>query len=115
MENQIIRYVKGRHGKLVGCVMAMTFPSVADQVFVTGSLCRTGVDVFSKKTAVALAQSRAESMAFKGRVCQLPFSLYGEVEHMADRASRYFRCRTIVLPSMKSNYPISNDAKELDW
>lgn len=97
MESQIVRFVK-RGKKTVGCVIARKVAGIDNKVFVSGSLCRKGKDVFSKENAVNLAEDRAIAMAYDNRPCALPHSLKSDIAQMAERAHRYFKEMDVVYP-----------------
>ena len=104
MNNQLIKYVHGRRGRLIGVVAATKIPGCED-VFITGSLCHRKKDKYAEAIALGLANDRALLMSTDKRPCALPFSLRNEVEKMADRAHRYFKGANVILPTIKGQGP----------
>lgn len=100
MENMLVRFVH-RKGKSVGVVIAKYFPEI-NRVVVTGSLCRSKKDRFTKEDAMALAEERAKVTAFEDRPCPLAHSLKKDVEYMVERARRYFKGKPVTEPVIKA-------------
>ncbi len=90
MNDTIVKYIKNKKGQSVGCVLAKRVDS-NDMVYITGSRCRTGKDVFDKDHAFELAIDRVNTMATFNRPCRVAVSLKNELDIMADRAMRYFK------------------------
>ncbi len=103
MENRLVQYVQ-RNGKTVGCVMASKMPGKTE-IYISGSLCRRKADVFDKVTAITLAEQRLIAQAFRNRPCRLPYSLKTALDHITDRARRYFKGATVIEPLLKSSTP----------
>ncbi len=100
METQLVQYVKNRQGKQVGCVIAKSFPGL-NGIYVSGSLCNIKKDIFTKKDALALAEGRTIAMAFQNRYCPLPYSLTNDINHMTNRARKYYKGRPIITSTIK--------------
>ena len=111
MDNVLVRFVH-RKGKSVGVVIAKRFPEI-NRVIVTGSLCHSKKDRFTKEDAIALAEERAKVTAFEDRPCPLAHSLKHDVEYMLERARRYFKGIPVTEPVIKPAVKVHPGLAEL--
>ena len=90
MNDIIVKYVRNRRGQSIGCVIAKKVDS-NNNVYITGSLCHKGKDLFDKGQALTLALDRVDTMATFDRPCRVALSLENEMNIMTERAKRYFK------------------------
>jgi hypothetical protein len=88
MNTELVEYVKDRHGNRVGVVVAIKHPELGFCVGWSKCALNRG-DTFDKKKALLIARGRANN----GSTALVPFAVEPVIEHMLDRARRYFKCK----------------------
>lgn len=93
MTNELIEFVKGENGQLIGAVVAVKRPDT--DVGIGWSLCKMtpnkngNVDRFDKGKALLIARGRANTI--RNKRAALPFSVRISYKRMVDRAFKYFK------------------------